>query len=59
MIEVDLINNLDEIFNISNRIFYLNSTPPISLLNQPIDYNPRKLIKLRIASIDYLKKNLS
>ena len=51
-------NNLDEIFNISNRIFDLNSTPSISLLNQPIDYNPRKLIKLRIASIDYLKKNL-
>ena len=29
-------NNLHEIFNISDRIFDLNSTPPLSLLNQSI-----------------------
>ena len=51
-------NNLNEIFNINNRIFDLNSTPPISLLNQPVYFNPRKLISLRRASIDYLKHNL-
>ena len=32
-------NNLDEIFGIKNRIFELNSTPPISLLNEPININ--------------------
>ena len=51
-------NNLDEIFKINHRIFDLNSTPPISLLNRPIYYNPRKIISLKRASILYLKHNL-
>ena len=38
--------NLDEIFGIKNRIFDLNSSPPISLLNEPININPSKLISI-------------
>ena len=51
-------NNLHEIFNISDRIFDLNSTPPLSLLNQSLYFNPKKLILLKQSSINYLKKNL-
>ena len=50
--------SLDEIFNIKNRIFTLNSKPPISLLNQPLIINETRLISLRNISINYLKKNL-
>ena len=51
-------NNLDSIFNIKNRIFNLNSIPPVSLLNQPLNINQEKLIALKRQSLDYLKKNL-
>ena len=51
-------NNLDEIFNIKNRIFDLNSIPPVSLLFEPIKFNESKLRSLRKGSLDYLKKNL-
>lgn len=51
--------SLDEIFNIKNRIYNINSTPPISLLNQPLIINDTKLLSLKIQSINYLKKNLN
>lgn len=51
-------NDLAEIFNIQNRIFYLNSTLPISLLKQKLIFNETKLIILKRESINYLKKNL-
>lgn len=51
-------NSLDKIFNIKNRIFDLNTTPPISLLKEPLIINETKLRILKKESIDYLKKNL-
>ena len=41
------------------RIFKLNSSPPISLLNPPLIVNEKKLLSLKIQSINYLKKNLN
>ena len=52
-------NSLNEIFNIKNRIFALNTTPPINLLNLPLSINKRNLISLKKQSIKYLKKNLN
>lgn len=51
--------SLDYIFNIKNRIFKLNSSPPMSLLNPPLIVNEKKLLLLKIQSIKYLKKNLN
>ena len=52
-------NDLAEIFDLKNRIFYINSTiPPISLLNQPLNINDTKLMLLKEESINYLKQNL-
>lgn len=50
--------SLGEIINIKNRIFDLNSFPPISLLKLPLVINDKKLITLKKESINYLKKNL-
>ena len=50
--------NLDEIFNIKNRIFNLKSFPSILLLNEPLIINETKLISLKKESINYLKNNL-
>ena len=52
-------NNLDGLFQIKNRIFNLDSIPPISLLNEPLIINNTQLIKLKRRSIQYLKKNLN
>ena len=52
-------NSLDEIFNIKNRIFKINSTPPISLLNQPLIINDTTITELKLRSINYLKYNLN
>lgn len=51
--------SLDLIFNIKNRIFNLDSIPPISLLTQPLSIDNKKLISLKRKSINYLKKNLN
>ena len=51
-------NNLDEIFNIKNRIFNADSIPPVSLLKQPLIINETKLSLLKMQSISFLKKNL-
>ena len=52
-------NDLAEIFDLKNRIFYINSTiPPISLLNQPLNINDSKLMLLKEESINYLRQNL-
>ena len=53
------INNLAEIFNVSDRIFFLNANPPISLLDQPLFINETKLMLLTRESIKYIKKNLN
>ena len=53
------INDLAEIFELKDRIIYINSTiPPISILNQPFHINDTKLMLLKKESINYLKKNL-
>ena len=52
-------NNLNEIFNIKNRIFNLSSIPPVSLLNKSLQINRSKLKILKRKSINYLKKNLN
>ena len=52
-------NDLAKIFNIENRIFYLNSTLPIEILEQPLFINETKLMILKRESINYLKKNLN
>ena len=52
-------NSLDEIFNIKSRIFDLESNPPISLLNPPLNINYTNLILLKKESLDYMKKNLN
>ena len=53
------INDLAEIFELKNRIIYINSTiPPVSLLSQPLNINETKLMLLKNESINYLKKNL-
>ena len=51
-------NDLAELLNIKNRIFYLNSTLPISLLKQQLIFNETKLMILKRTSLIYLKKNL-
>ena len=52
-------NDLAEIFELKDRIIYINSTiPPISILNQPFHINDTKLMLLKKESINYLKKNL-
>ena len=52
-------NDLAEIFELKNRIIYINSTiPPVSLLSQPLNINETKLMLLKNESINYLKKNL-
>lgn len=52
-------NDLAEIFNVKDRIIYINSTlPKLSLLNQPLFINDTKLTLLKKESINYLKKNL-
>ena len=53
------INNLAEIFNIKDRIFFLNATPPVSLLAQTLIINETKLMLLKRESITYIKKNLN
>ena len=52
-------NSLNEIFNINNRIFEYNETPPVFLLKKSLNINNKKLIKLKRDSIQYLKKNLN
>ena len=52
-------NSLDYIFNIKNRIFKLNSSPPFSLLKPPLIVNEEKLLSKKIQSINYLKRNLN
>ena len=52
-------NSLFSILNIKNRTFKKNSFPPISLLNQDVIINERKLRALKIESIRFLKKNLN
>lgn len=51
-------NNLKEIFNISNRIYYKNSFPDINLLKTPLNINKKKLNALKKKSIHFLKSNL-
>ena len=52
-------NSLFSILNIQNRTFKKNSFPPISLLNQDVIINERKLRTLKLESIRFLKKNLN
>ena len=53
------INNLNEIFNITDRIIDFNSVPSLSLLNKPLNIDKTKLKLLRKKSISYLKQNLN
>jgi len=52
-------NSLFSILNIQNRKFKKDSFPPISLLNQDVIINERRLKSLKIESIRFLKKNLN
>lgn len=50
--------SIGELLNIENRIFNINSFPPISLLKEPLVFNEEKLISLKRESINYLITNL-
>lgn len=52
-------NSLKEIFNISDRIFELNSTPNVQLIETPLNLNKTLLKYLKKKSIAFLKKNLN
>ena len=51
-------NNLKEIFNINNRIYFQNSSPNINLLEIPLKINKKNLKTLKKKSIHFLKANL-
>ncbi len=53
------LKSLDRIFNIKNRLYNLDSFPPLSLLNSPLIVNTNKLKLLKRKSINYLKRNLN
>jgi hypothetical protein len=50
--------SLNEIFNISNRIYNLNDTPDINILETPLFLNKTLFNSLKKKSINFLKKNL-
>ena len=52
-------NDLANVFNIKDRIFFINSKPPVSLLSEPLFINEKELMFLKRESIKYLKKNLN
>ena len=51
-------HNLNDIFNISNRIIEKNQEPDASLLTTPLNVNYDKLNKLREISNNFLKEQL-
>ena len=55
---IERFNTLKEEFNLSDRIFDLNSNPNINLLEKPLIINKRLLKSLKIKSIKFLKRNL-
>lgn len=52
-------NSLKEILNISERIYELNSTPNVQLIETPLNLNKTLLKYLKKKSIAFLKKNLN
>ena len=50
---------LKDVFELDNRIFNINETAEISLLNIPLKSNRNKLNSLKRSSINYLKKTLN
>ena len=51
-------NSLKEILNISDRIYDLNSTPSVKLIETPLNLNKTLLKYYKKKSIAFLKKNL-
>ena len=52
-------NSLKEILNISDRIYDLNSSPNVNLIETPLNINMTLLKYLKKRSIAFLKKNLN
>lgn len=52
-------NSLKEILNISDRIYDLNSSPNVQLIETPLNLNKTLLKYLKKKSIAFLKKNLN
>ena len=50
--------SLNEIFNISNRIYNLNDNPDIKILETPLFLNKTLFNSIKKISINFLKKNL-
>jgi len=51
-------NSLKEVFNLTERIFELESNPDIKLLEKPLKINQTILNSLKMKSINFLKRNL-
>ena len=51
-------NTLKEVFNLSERIFEIESNPDIKLLEKPLKINKAILNSLKMKSINFLKRNL-
>ena len=50
---------MKEVFNLTERIFELESNPDIKLLEKPLKINQTILINsLKMKSINFLKRNL-
>ena len=50
--------SLKEIFDIGDRLFDINSSPNISLLDKPLHLNMKKFYSLKKKSIKFLIRNL-